>query len=453
MLDKYTYGPQLHLSITLSALLTSGLVQEVVEWPILRKIIRKHIKVISMGTIASLRLGPLEVAWSKNEHLLSHADLFQAADLKSCPIEDTEDSRPEEWYEQSLRLIKDRLELMGYTLERARTEFENTSPFADEDPLPLSFDEVFEVLKTVDVDKVTNEFSEDIRPGEFAPAHIQDLIRSKRHLHFEFHHWDLEALLENFSPYSALRILAESPHNIDLPVVWEFDGVVRNGWVERERITHGPPSTSKFLVVTEGSSDAKILRKALDLLRPHIADFFYFVDMHEGYPFTGTGNLYNFVKGLVSIRIQNDVIVVFDNDVEGIFALNRCRALNVPDNMCIMRLPDIPEFKQFYTVGPNGEQLADINGRGASIECYLDLGKNPCVRWTNYLDSHDAYQGSLIAKDRYKMRFLDQDTLDPTYNYGKLVSVLDSLVSDCTIMRSRPYSKAVSSTRIVVEGF
>ena len=93
-----------------------------------------------------------------------------------------------------------------------------------------------------------------------------------------------------------------------------FDEVVRNGWVERDAITHGV--TNKFLIVTEGTSDSRILRKVIDLLRPHINDLCYFVDMEGGYPFTGTGNLFNFVKGLGSIKIQNDVLVIFDNDVE-----------------------------------------------------------------------------------------------------------------------------------------
>ena len=43
-----------------------------------------------------------------------------------------------------------------------------------------------------------------------------------------------------------------------------------------------------FLIVTEGSSDAKIIQHAFNLLKPHIADFFDFVDMEEGYPFSAS---------------------------------------------------------------------------------------------------------------------------------------------------------------------
>lgn len=383
-----------------------------------------------MGSIASLSLGKLEVAWSKNEFLLSHNDLYQADCLRSKPVDGDDGERPEEWYELSLELVKDRLELLGYTLEIAKNEYNNPSLFSDDDPLPISFHEVLKILETVDVDKVSNEYSETPKPGIFAPEHIQEIVRSTRDLRFSFDHWDLSALLENFSPYSQLRVLAENPANLELPVTWDFDEVVRNGWIERDRITHG--ANRKFLIVTEGSSDSKILRKAIDLLRPHIKDFFYFVDMEDGYPFTGTGNLFNFVKGLSSIEIENDVLVIFDNDVEGTQAMNRCLTLNLPKNMKVMKLPDLVQFQEFPTVGPHGDAPANINGSAASVECYLDLGKAAKVRWTNYREDTKTYQGSLVAKDQYKKKFLKQSEKMANYDYGKLQNILDQIISECT---------------------
>lgn len=389
-----------------------------------------------MGTYAFLSLGALEVAWSKNENLYGHDELFQEGDLKSRPIDDDESDRPEEWYEKPLRNLKDRLDLLGYTLAHAEYEFNNPSEFSDDEPLPFKFEEVMNVLKSVNARKVTNDFSEKLEPGIFAPKEMQDVIVNVRTIHpYSERNWDLSALLEKFSPYSQLRVLAESPHNLDLPVKWDFDGVVRNGWVKRSEISHG--TKAQFLIVTEGSSDTKILRQAIDILRPHIADLFYFVDMEEGYPFTGTGNVFNFVKGLVGISVKNNVVVIFDNDVEGIATMNRCRSLNLPDNMRVMKLPDRPEFERFNTVGPNGESLADINGKAASIECYLDLDDKAQVRWTNYREDTKSYHGSLIAKDRLKKRFLCQQELDSLYNYSKLENVLDLIIAECVSIRSK----------------
>ncbi len=388
-----------------------------------------------MGTYAGLSLGRLEVACSKNENLLSFSDLYQENNLRSKPIDDGDDKRPEEWYEQPLNLVKDRLELIGYTLERAKYEFENPSAFSDNDPLPISFEQTMDILEKSDVSQVQNEFSEEPIPGIFAPEHIQEEIRATRDLRFSFNHWDLDALLENLSPYSQLRVLAESPLNSGLPVIWDFDGVVRNGWVERDRVTHGV--SQKFLIVTEGSSDSRILRKAFDFLRPHIKDFFYFVDMHEGYPFTGTGNLFNFVKGLRSINIKNDVVVVFDNDAEGVLVLNRCKNTGLPRNLKVVKLPDLEEFKSFPTIGPSNQELSDINGKAASIECYLDLDESAMVRWTNYREKLSCYHGALIEKDRYKKTFLNQVSKDSEYDYSKLERTLDTIISECISIRSK----------------
>jgi hypothetical protein len=61
--------------------------------------------------------------------------------------------------------------------------------------------------------------------------------------------------------------------------------------------------------------------------------------MKENYPFAGVGNLFNFCRGLTSIRIKNDILVIFDNDVAGVEQYNKARDLNTPNNMHITKLP------------------------------------------------------------------------------------------------------------------
>ena len=74
--------------------------------------------------------------------------------------------------------------------------------------------------------------------------------------------------------------------------------------------------------------------------------------MEEAYPFSGTGNLFRFLQGLISISIQNNIIVIYDNDAEGLANYARSCALNVPTNMLILKLPDSPDFAEFDTIGP-----------------------------------------------------------------------------------------------------
>lgn len=161
--------------------------------------------------------------------------------------------------------------------------------------------------------------------------------------------------------------------------------------------------------------------------------------MNEGYPFSGTGNLVNFVKGLISIGVQNNVIVVFDNDAEGLASYNKCIEMNIPDNMRIIKLPDLAQFEEFDTIGPNGTHKGNINGKAAAIECYLDLGIDPVVRWSNFNFTQQTYHGALIAKDDYKRTFLNQRERDPDYNYSKVAEVLTLIVNTAIGIKEKPF--------------
>ncbi|MGH8255318.1 MAG: hypothetical protein ACRET0_03825 [Steroidobacteraceae bacterium] len=138
---------------------------------------------------------------------------------------------------------------------------------------------------------------------------------------------------------------------------------------------------------------------------------------------------------LISISIQNNVVVIYDNDAEGVANYERSCALNVPANMLILKLPDIPDFARFDTIGPNGRQEADINGCAAAIECYLDLGALPLVRWTSFNSRTNTYQRELINKAGYMRDFLAHRERVDGYNYSRIEAVLDLIVTGCVQMR------------------
>lgn len=46
--------------------------------------------------------------------------------------------------------------------------------------------------------------------------------------------------MENFDPWSTLRLLAENPSNLDIPVTWSFADVVESGWVDRDEVVLKP---------------------------------------------------------------------------------------------------------------------------------------------------------------------------------------------------------------------
>jgi len=392
-----------------------------------------------MGSVVTLGLGRLEVDWGKNWNYANHSRLFLPSDGK--PVSHyyfdpetegiAEELKP--GLARSLRSVKRRLELLGYTLSEARRHFEEDPahvPDSHENP-DVSFDVFARALAAVDVHRITlDPWFADHSLGDFAARSIlrdPEFTKTAKNLE-SLTRYD-GTFFENLDPYVTLRLLAENSANLDVEVQWRYADLVENGWAEEASIYEGLSERDRYLIVTEGSSDGAVIRRAMDLLRPDIADFFHFVDMSENYPFTGAGNLFRFCQGLAQIKIQNKVVVVFDNDAAGMEAERKVKQLQLPSNMRVVRLPDLPECRLFRTTGPNGSAQEDINGRAVSIELFLDLRAGPqsCVRWTSYNSNTESYQGELIAKELYAKRFLELKTLPTEYDRSKLELLLDHL--------------------------
>ena len=136
-------------------------------------------------------------------------------------------------------------------------------------------------------------------------------------------------------PYVIMRLLAENKRNLGKNVVWDHRDAVEAGWISEDNIYEGVDESDRYLVVTEGSSDADILRKSLSLLFPEVADLFTFIDTKEKYPFFGVSKLADFCIGLAKINIQNKVLAIFDNDTAGNEAYMKVRATKAASKYAI----------------------------------------------------------------------------------------------------------------------
>ena len=122
--------------------------------------------------------------------------------------------------------------------------------------------------------------------------------------------------------------------------------------------------------------------------------FFNFIDMQDNYPFTGTGNLYNFCCGLMKIGVLNQIIVIFDNDTAGNEKYEKLLQLPQMRNMLVTKLPYVSEFESVETIGPQGTSIENINGSAVAIECFLDFSTyhiSPTIRWTNYVEKQSWF--------------------------------------------------------------
>lgn len=408
-----------------------------------------------MGTMISLGVGKMEIDWGKNNVFTDHSVLFKVEDVGKAPYFYSDDSASEEGipviveYKEgltrSLASMKTRLDLLGYTLKNIEKMYNELilESEAHSIEVGLSFDSFSKLLKEIDVSKInTPNFAYEFEDngydlGEFVRRCIipEEEIYSRllASADGEKHRvsFDLECFFENMDPYIILRLLAENPSSTDLDVYWAYDDLVDAGWVTKEEIVKPLPTSKKILIVTEGSSDSSIIKKAINELYPEVSDFFSFVDMEKNYPFTGTGNLYNFCCGLSKIGILNNIIVIFDNDCAGNDKINKLSSLPLQSNLLVTKLPERSDFERFETVGPQGTSIENINGTAVAIECFLDFDSvdfPPVVRWTSYSSETNKYQGALQRKDEYTRAFLKTNLSSGNYDVSKIKSLIDYII-------------------------
>ena len=404
-----------------------------------------------MGSYIRLDIGKLEVDWGKNSHFCDHSPLFRPSDVKEIPYSYAYDVVIEqEGYSRKLSRISRRLDLLGYDYISAESIYKRAAlEYTDSGfSITLPFEAYRNAVKKIDISnpdmsKMENvDFSDRKDLGLYVAKcvleqpEIKNLpcaeVISEREV-CGTPRVAAEYFLQCLDPYIILRLLADNPANADVELYWYYYDVVHNGWVDREQIVKELDPEKKVLLVTEGTSDALVLRKSIEELYPDISDFFDFIEVTEKFPFTGTGNLYNFCVALCQIKIQNKVMVVFDNDTAGIEKYRKALELVRPESFMITRLPDHADFLEFPTIGPHGESVDDINGRAVAIECFLDLCSTeflPRVRWGSYNKGERKYQGELEQKDEYVRVFKSTDLTSGKYNTAKLRYLIDWLIDE-----------------------
>jgi hypothetical protein len=190
-----------------------------------------------MGSMVHLALGPFEVDWGKNNSLRLHGEIYQPGDVTSVPDvyvgEDNQRfTKMQAGTSKPLAKVLPRLELLGYTLEAARAEFDSLIDAFARGELAVSFDDLAQALAKMDVDSAATDYHEDYDLGEFFARELFDRIGLNQPADDEsagrFSRYRLGEVMENLHPYVILRLLAENPANLERPVTWHYHDVVDN---------------------------------------------------------------------------------------------------------------------------------------------------------------------------------------------------------------------------------
>lgn len=198
-----------------------------------------------------------------------------------------------------------------------------------------------------------------------------------------------------------------APNN---PVILDFSSLV--DWVEPENYNCNPLKT---VIMTEGTTDKRILEETLKFLYPHLISYYKFIDFDLANMQGSSGHLLNIIKAFVATGVQHRTIAIFDNDTAGLDALRQLLDIPLPDNIKVISLPYLPVAAKYPTNGAQGNVEIDINGLACSLELYLgrDVLEDSTrqltpIQWGGCMQGMRQYQGEIINKSGIQERYFQK---------------------------------------------
>lgn len=347
--------------------------------------------------------------------------------------EEDEEDEEETIYEYRLESTqaKQRLELQGFTLRRAKAAFEQSIALyaakLAEGGIILAVwwqegEEAADFLRKYTFDVWLDEIREflDLGGQSFFGRNELEILPPYQRI---IANYDVEEFLWGFplcDPRLIVRALLEAlPASAS--VILDYTDLVNGGYYEgEEELAAGSRESasaefvvcSKIVILTEGSTDARYLSESLKILHPHLFPLFSFIDFHEPKLAGGASSLVHVLKGFIGAQIANRVIALFDNDTAAEVALRALNSIKFPSRFRVLRYPPLPLGESYRTIGPQGESLMNVNGLAGSIEFYFgeeilrgEDGKFTPVQWKGYDQTVQKYQGELIGKSTLQEKF------------------------------------------------
>lgn len=216
---------------------------------------------------------------------------------------------------------------------------------------------------------------------------------------FDMRHF-LRLILELVPPHSQLTYDMSDIADLDGPddvddFVSYVDRLINEDFLLAQRV----------IVLTEGVTDRRFLMRSLDLLYPHLSEYFHFFDYGGHKVGGGVGELANLVRAFAAADVKHRILALFDNDTAARSALAGLDLDSLPDSMKVLHYPDLEAARDYPTLGPSGEVAMNVNGLACSVELYLgdeilrnSQGSLRPIQWTGFDQKLSAYQGEILNK-------------------------------------------------------
>lgn len=421
-----------------------------------------------MGSYAQFSVGSFDLFATKSGPSPDALMVFREIDREVADYEVPDGAEPDDYPEKTLRylapasVVRDRLELFGFSLERARTDYDNaraeeierwqsyaTDSFWTQEPQRTHCEEQVAVLEELTFERWCEAFGVALREGQSRLSRGTPEWERATPLERHILSWDNEDFFgfPGFDARPFIRVVCDIVPP-DTLLVYDLTDLVGGGYVEvEEELTEwslqGDPAYlgNGIIVLTEGKTDQRYLGRSLHLLAPHLAPYFTFVDFDQHRVEGGAGRLVHGLKLFSGARVANRIIAIFDNDTAAASALRSLDGIPFPPNVSVLQYPDLDFARDYPTLGPHGLVKADVNGLAGGLELYFGLdvlteedGTLTPVQWRGYDDRLERYHGELINKRKLQERFeaklraceLDREQLDK-HDWSAMRLIIGSL--------------------------
>lgn len=398
-----------------------------------------------MGSYAYLKLADYPLASTKdyvdptammlfteNDKIIRTPEIGQ---VDYDPIDGAEvDAMTEVEYVASLAIVKDRLEFMGYTLVKVREEFQQgieeqigdkqnfieTVKVNNPEWVPR-LEEDLALLKSLTFDEWIQALGFILR-GKHYPRYLRKELEKPdddefppivRYLLSES---PGEGLWTPFYDFRSSVRAAIEVSGIESSLIYDLTELVDSEYIDpnddlcdwaRRQTAEEFMLNHKVIVLTEGKSDKWCIEGALNVLYPHLTDYYSFMDFELARVEGGAGALVSVIKAFIGAGIVNRTIALFDNDSAARAALRGLREIKLPSNVRVLHLPEVDWAKRYPTLGPQGLMEMDVNGLAGSVELFFGLdvlrqddGNLMPVQWRGYETALGQYQGELMNKTK-----------------------------------------------------
>jgi HEPN/Toprim N-terminal domain 1 len=431
-----------------------------------------------MGSRANLRLGNVVFETWKDQVDDSIMVLFSESEKRIQQIAPDPDDEPLDdddepstllrvEYATNIKVLKKRLDFVGFTLNTCRQMFDiaktkeirdrkrwiedHNANFGDEVKKQLNeyYSRRINLLSQADADTWLLELRRAfLAPPDADPGELSELANSLRPgglPHFLNPRFP-EAYDERFRLRFELEALQTGEAVLDISDLVDAGycspSDPLSSWA-REWVHTRDREALHLIVLTEGSSDKFVLESALCFLRPELTEYIFFMDFAAFKVEGGASFLANMVRSFAGAGIRDRIVAIFDNDTAGCSAQSMLSKQDLPENIKVMRYPDIVLARNYPTQGPSGDVTMDVNGSAASIELYLgrDVLAEPNgalvpVQWKALDPIMKRYQGEVVGKRGCITRFSEKllrferssETSDLS-DWGDLGTIIDAICS------------------------